>query len=244
MPFQVRLANEAKRFAADHFTDPELTLPEAAIFKGVNERTLRVALTLAGTSWPDELLPLRMARAAEILRLKPYKISDVALLCGYRSRATFSKHFQDAEAVNPKKLDPSVFRDRAKRSRVRRQRRIDRQGQIEGHSPAWVATWLASVAEELDWPTTGAEAIRRQRRREAEQRVSDRNLLLYANPFLHRDDEEVVEWEIESPQRMTADPERWRALRRDFDDYLDRNGEPPKAAETRKQGAKRNRVVG
>jgi transcriptional regulator GlxA family with amidase domain len=60
----------AQDFAQRHFTDPDVTIADAAAFAGVDPRTLTRSLGRCNTSWRAMLHRLRLTRAQELLATK------------------------------------------------------------------------------------------------------------------------------------------------------------------------------
>ena len=99
-----RYAAAARRYAAEHFTDPDVTLDDFAAFYDLSPRTARRCLRAdGGPSWRGELLRLRMDRAAELLDTasSSWLIEDIATLCGYRSAPAFAKAFRSRFGLTP-----------------------------------------------------------------------------------------------------------------------------------------------
>jgi AraC-like DNA-binding protein len=199
----------AKEFAGDHFTDPRVTIEDAAAYAGVNVRTLTRSLAIHGTQWGEIVRQLRLERALTLLEDTKYLIDDVARLSGYRSRSAFARAVEDATT-----LTPSEYR-RAKK----------------GPARAGGATGAFAKQKKPKRPgkAAGLDAVMDQQRKEAEQRVSTRN-------FLERFDdrfsiEEVVE-EIYSPRRLRDEPQHWKERRRAFDAWVEENDSPAASNES------------
>lgn len=73
---------------------PSVTLPEAAQFAGMSERTLRRHMQVElGQTWRDFVRELRMNRAMELLRKERLSVTQTAFEVGFSSSSAFSSAF-------------------------------------------------------------------------------------------------------------------------------------------------------
>lgn len=194
-------------YAQRHFTDPDVSLQEVAIFWDLSERTLRKSLQARGTSWTAILLSLRMERGAQVLASTTYKIEDVARLSGYRSASAFAKAFSKQLRATPHQYrrgqggparaggPTGAFFKPAQRAR----------GESVERQPSLSAGEKAVMACEID---------------EAAERLSDQRRLEMAGPGMSIEDRANA-WM--SPRRLRDDPEYWRQRRREFDTWTGQN---------------------
>lgn len=204
----------AREFAARHFTDPELSLAEAAIYADVHERTLRNALVASGTSWRELLRDLRLARARELLSTTTYRVDDIARLSGYASAPAFAKVFREAYSASPSEY------------------RAGQRGPRRAGRPTGAAARKSRRAAGCpDYGTgsvvlsAGEQAVLRQMFDEAGERISDRALLEEFNPTRAYSFEEVAE-EQANPRRLTDDPDHWKERHRLLQAWIDENDRP------------------
>lgn len=190
----------ARDFAERHFSDPHLTIDDAAAYAGVHPRTLVRSLAACGTSWHPMVHALRLAHAKQLLQSTRYPIDDVARLSGYRSRSAFARAFAQATG-----LKPSEYR-RAKKGPAR-----------AGGATGAFARGKRPVRPGM---AAGSEAVMAQETHEAHHRVADRHEL--ERGFPGASIAEIAE-EVVSPRRMREDPAYWRERRREFDRWVEEN---------------------
>ena len=204
----------AREFAARHFTDPDLSLGEAAVYVDVHERTLRDALVASGTSWRELLRDLRLARARELLRTTTYRVDDIARLSGYASAPAFAKVFREAYSASPSEYRAG---QRGPRRAGRPTGAAARKSRRAAGSPDYGA---ASVV-----PSAGEQAVLRQMFDEAAERLSDRAWLEVFYPRSDCSFEEMAE-EQANPRRLTDDPGYWKERHRLLQAWIDENDTP------------------
>jgi AraC-like DNA-binding protein len=198
----------ARDFAERHFTDPDVTIADAAAYAGVHPRTLARSLSACGTSWHPLLHELRVARAKQLLETTRYPIDDVARLSGYSSRSAFARAFGQAAG-----LKPSEYR-RAKKGPAR-----------AGGATGAFAKRKRPVRPGM---TAGFDAVMAQQTHEAQERVADRHELERGYPGASIAE---IAAEVTSPRRMREDPAYWREGRREFERWVEENNARPPAAD-------------
>lgn len=102
----------AKRFIADNYANPELTLGSVADYIGLNEKYFTTRFTKeAGCTFSDYLTSVRLERARRLIEttnLKMYEISD---RIGYNNVEHFNRMFKKHFAISP-----SDYRKQKKKS--------------------------------------------------------------------------------------------------------------------------------
>jgi AraC-like DNA-binding protein len=181
-------------YAQRHFTDPVVSLEDAAVFYGLNERTLRRSLEYCGTRWRAILRELRCARAAELLERTAFKIDYVARLSGYSSTAAFGTVFRERY-----KSTPSQYR-RGKKGPAR-------AGGVTGA--------FARRARGSSPTADGWWAVWSRERDEARERIDDRRHLLALEPLGNGllDHWDEIERECEHPRHLREEATYWRTVR-------------------------------
>ncbi len=195
----------AQEYARRHFSDPELSIADAAAYAGVHRRTLARSLAVRHTSWRTMLHELRRDRAKELLETTIYPINDVARLCGYNSRSAFARMFEQATS-----LKPSEYR-RAKKGPAR--------------TGAPTGAFAGSKEPTRPGLNAGFDAVMAQRTQEAHSRIADRRELEGG-----RREASVVEIADEdlSPRRLRDDPAYWRQRRKESDRWAEAENKAPK----------------
>lgn len=93
----------AKRFLADNFANPELTLKATADYVGLNEKYFSSRFTKeAGETVSAYLTDLRMQRAKRLLVSTDLKMYEISERVGYRSVEHFNRTFKKIFGVSPK----------------------------------------------------------------------------------------------------------------------------------------------
>jgi len=195
----------ARDFAARHFTDPKVSIADAAAYAGVHPRTLTRSLAACGTSWRAIVHELRLERAKALLEAERYPIDDIARLAGYSSRSAFARAVKQATT-----LTPSEYR-RAKK----------------GPARAGGATGAFAKKKRPTRPgiASGFDAVIGQQTREAQERIADRHELEGGDP----DTSSIAEIaeEVVLPRRMREQPTYWRERRKAFEDWVEENDRVP-----------------
>ena len=99
---QADVMQRARRFIADNFANPELTLGSVAAYVGFNEKYFTTRFTKeVGTNFRDYLTDIRLNRAKKLMEttnLKMYEISDRV---GYNNVEHFSRMFKKHFGISP-----------------------------------------------------------------------------------------------------------------------------------------------
>jgi AraC-like DNA-binding protein len=179
--YRFRLLREAEDFAERHFTDPDLSLDDAAVYLDVDTRTLREALAATGPGWRQMLRARRVNRGAELLAQWSYLIADVARLSGYTSASAFAKVFRQE-----KEFSPAAYRRAHK-----------------GPSRAGGATgaWARRQSTVRPGVKGGSEAVEAVRTREAHERLTDRSMMEHFEPWTGVSTSELAQ-ELTHPRRL------------------------------------------
>lgn len=204
--YRHRLRREAEDFADRHFTDPELSLDDAAVYLDVNTRTLREALATTGLRWREMLRSRRVNRGAELLAGSGYLIVDVARLSGYRSASAFAKAFRQE-----KEFSPAAYR--------RAHRGPSRAGGATG-------AWARRVSSVRPGVKGGSDAVEGVRLREAQERINDRSMMERFNPWAHASVAELAR-EVHHPRRPRDERERWRGWTERLFKWVEENDPGP-----------------
>jgi AraC-like DNA-binding protein len=206
---------QADDFASRHFSDPQITADDAAVYAGVSTRTLRESLDACGTTWRAMLGSYRIEYARQLLRTTKYEIWAVARMCGYDSAPAFAAAFKRQAQDN---MAPHQFRRAfggparaggptgafyrpAKRARALR----------EGEMPPPATRSRGRSASE--------DAVLETKMREASERLDDRSLLEFGRPRRGVSIAELSS-EIEDPVYLRNRADHWRARKRAFDQWI------------------------
>lgn len=195
--YQHRHLGLVEDYAQRHYTDPNVALADAAVFYGLDERTLRRSLAHCGTSWRALLHELRCQRAAELLESTAFKIDYVARLAGYSSTSAFGQRFRKRYSSTP--------------SEYRRGKK----------GPARAGGVTGAFARGSRRPSSGADgwfAIHSLEQHEARERVNDRRQLRgddRLEPTLHTLFGREVEEERDHPRWLREDAAYWKQVARD-----------------------------
>lgn len=198
--YQHRLAQQARMFAERHFTDPKVSIEDAAAFIDVHPRTLNKCLTEVGTSWRAILLEHRMKCGAELLETTKFMIEHVARLSGYDSAPAFAGAFRRKYT-----LTPSEYR-RGKKGPAR-----------AGGATGAFAKGKTSTRSGVGG---GADAVDKQMLHEAQERIEDRNLLEHFNPTRGASISEITD-EMFRPNRLRDKPAYWHERHQALADWID-----------------------
>lgn len=92
----------AKRFMADNYMNPELTLKSVADYVGLNEKYFTTRFTKeAGNTFRDYLTGLRLAGAKRLLETTDLKMYEISDRCGYRNVEHFNRMFKKSFDISP-----------------------------------------------------------------------------------------------------------------------------------------------
>lgn len=95
---------KAKRYMADHYEDPELSLSEVAEHVELNEKYFTNRFTKeAGETFSSYLTALRMQKAKELLKTTTFKVYEISEMTGYHSVEHFNRVFKKLNGVTPAK---------------------------------------------------------------------------------------------------------------------------------------------
>lgn len=223
--FLRRHAEAARRYAAEHFTDPGVTLDDFAAFYDISPRTARRCLSAdGGPTWRLELRRLRMQRATELLSNAPssYLIDDIAALCGYVSAPAFAKAFRNYSGLTPHEY------------------RRGKGGPTRGGGPTGAfqhgARGGAERVDDTGWEPyamgiatgralrAGERAVMNEEIRNAELRLADQRVLTGGALGRHGDGWfAAVADEWQHPTRMRLNAAYWRQRRREFEAWVAAN---------------------
>jgi AraC family transcriptional regulator, positive regulator of tynA and feaB len=99
-----RLREQLMRTVHSGLSDPELTPATVAAEHGISVRTVHYAFAAAGTTFTEELMQARLARARELLsdpRRLDVPIIEVAARCGFSDPSHFARRFRRRFGLAP-----------------------------------------------------------------------------------------------------------------------------------------------
>lgn len=92
----------AKRFLADNYANPELTLKSVADYVGFNEKYLSTRFTKeAGTTFSAYLTDLRMQKAKNLMVSTDLRMYEISERVGYHNVEHFNRMFKKSFGVSP-----------------------------------------------------------------------------------------------------------------------------------------------
>ena len=95
---------KAKRYMADHYEDPGLSLSEVAEYVELNEKYFTNRFTKeAGETFSSYLTALRMQKARELLKTTTFKVYEISEMAGYHNVEHFNRVFKKLNGVTPAK---------------------------------------------------------------------------------------------------------------------------------------------
>lgn len=101
----------AKRYIADQYENPALTLKDVADHVGLNEKYFSGRFTKeAGETVSEYLTDVRIQKAKELLRTTNFKIYEIAEMVGYQTAEHFNRMFK-----KKMQMSPSAFRKENKK---------------------------------------------------------------------------------------------------------------------------------
>ncbi len=93
---------KAKRYLADHYDNPELTLSEVAEAVGLSEKYFTNRFTKeTGETFSNYLTQLRIQKAKELLKTTTFKSYEISEMVGYRNAEHFSRMFKKETGCTP-----------------------------------------------------------------------------------------------------------------------------------------------
>lgn len=99
---QVDTIRKAKRFIADNYTNPELTLGSVADYVGLNEKYFTTRFTKeTGSNFRDYLTRLRLARAQKLIETTELKMYEISERVGYNNVEHFNRMFKKYIGISP-----------------------------------------------------------------------------------------------------------------------------------------------
>lgn len=99
---QTDLILRAKRFVADNYSNPELTLRIVADYVGLNEKYFSTKFTQkTGSTFRDYLTALRIEKAEYLLKRTDLKIYEVCGQIGYNNVEHFNRMFKRMTGISP-----------------------------------------------------------------------------------------------------------------------------------------------
>ena len=97
-----RLMERILKAINEHLDDPELTVEQVAFMTGISRVHLHRKLKeLTGQTSRDFIRNLRLKKAAEMLSVKKYAISELADAVGFRSASSFATAFKELFDITP-----------------------------------------------------------------------------------------------------------------------------------------------
>lgn len=99
---QADLMIRAKRFIADNYSNPELTLGNVAGYVGLNEKYFRSRFTReAGSTFSNYLTEVRIRKAKELMDKTDFKIYEISQQVGYNNVEHFNRVFKKVSQLSP-----------------------------------------------------------------------------------------------------------------------------------------------
>lgn len=99
---QADLMIRAKRFIADNYSNPELTLGNVAGYVGLNEKYFSSRFTReAGTTFSNFLTEVRIRKAKELMDKTDFKIYEISQQVGYNNVEHFNRVFKKVSQLSP-----------------------------------------------------------------------------------------------------------------------------------------------
>lgn len=99
---QADMLMRAKRFLADNYANPELTLKSAADYVGLNEKYFSSRFTKeAGTTFSAYLTDLRMQKAKNLMLSTDLRMYEISERVGYHNVEHFNRMFKRSFGVSP-----------------------------------------------------------------------------------------------------------------------------------------------
>ncbi|SHF58657.1 AraC-type DNA-binding protein [Lactonifactor longoviformis DSM 17459] len=93
---------KAKRYMADNYEDPGLSLSSVAKYVNLSEKYFTNRFTKeAGETFSEYLTGLRMQKARELLRTTSFKVYEVAEMVGYNNVEHFNRMFKKLHGMSP-----------------------------------------------------------------------------------------------------------------------------------------------
>lgn len=99
---QADVMQRARRFIADNFANPELTLGSVAAYVGFNEKYFTTRFTKeVGTNFRDYLTDIRLNRAKKLMETTDLKMYEISDRVGYNNVEHFSRMFKKHFGISP-----------------------------------------------------------------------------------------------------------------------------------------------
>lgn len=99
---QTDMVLRAKRFIADNFSNPELSLKTVADYVGLNEKYFTTKFTQkTGSTFRDYLTRLRVEKAKNLLRITDLKVYEICESIGYHNVEHFNRMFKRLTGISP-----------------------------------------------------------------------------------------------------------------------------------------------
>ena len=93
----------AKRFLADNYANPELTLKHTADYVGLNEKYFSSRFTReTGSTFSAYLIHVRMQRAIELMKTTDFKMYEISEQVGYHNVEHFNRLFKRSFGCPPR----------------------------------------------------------------------------------------------------------------------------------------------
>ncbi|MDO5423968.1 MAG: response regulator [Eubacteriales bacterium] len=99
---QADLILRAKRFTADNYANPELTLKSVADYVGLNEKYFTTRFTKeTGSNFRDYLTEVRLSRAKKLIETTDLKMYEISERVGYNNVEHFNRMFKKNVGISP-----------------------------------------------------------------------------------------------------------------------------------------------
>ncbi len=99
---QEDVIQRARRFMADNYASPDMTLKSAADYVGLNEKYLSTKFTKeTGMTFSAYLTSIRLERAKRLMDTTDLKMYEISDRVGYRNVEHFNRMFKKAYSISP-----------------------------------------------------------------------------------------------------------------------------------------------
>ena len=99
---QEDVIQRARRFMADNYASPDMTLKSAADFVGLNEKYLSTKFTKeTGMTFSAYLTSIRLEKAKRLMDTTDLKMYEISDRVGYRNVEHFNRMFKKNYSISP-----------------------------------------------------------------------------------------------------------------------------------------------